>query len=136
MAEWFVKVSESESDEGVIGPLRPSELLAMVRKGDVVPESKIRKDNSAWFEAVEVGGLFEAAIRPTISYFCPHCDSPIPEPPVVCAKCLKDVRKAREEIKENAISNRDDDSLRTQAGRSVQSWLKKKVQKKDQAGGG
>ena len=131
MAEWYVKLDETETEEEILGPLRPSELLKMVRSGQVVPETQIRKDDSAWFSAQQVGGLFEAAIRPTINYFCPQCDTKISEPPVVCPKCLRDVRKAREEITENTISSGENATVRTQAGRSVQNWLNKKVRKKD-----
>ena len=131
MAEWFVKIAETETDEEVLGPLRPSDLLKMVRAGEVVRETEIRKDDSAWFPAGKVGGLFEAAIRPTITYFCPQCDTQVTEPPVTCPKCLRDIRKAREEIVENTIGSTDEQSYSTQAGRSVQNWLNKKVRRKD-----
>ena len=132
MAEWFVKTSDSETDEDVLGPLRPSELLELVRVGQVTQETLIRKDDSAWFVAEQVGGLFEAAIRPTVYYFCPQCDTRVSEPPVTCPKCLRDIRKAREEIVENTISRPEEETLGRQAGRSVQNWLRKKVRKKDE----
>lgn len=129
MAEWFVQKPNAESEGEALGPLRPSELLEMVRAGEIVPESKIRKDDSKWFDASDVGGLFEAAIRPTIDYFCPQCDTRVTEPPVVCPKCLRDIRKAREEITENSIAGSD---ATKQTSRSVQNWLKKKVKKPKQ----
>jgi hypothetical protein len=47
----------------VIGPLTPAELLHKVRKGEVSHQTPIRKNDSKWFPAVEVNGLFEAAFR-------------------------------------------------------------------------
>ncbi|MGB7343196.1 MAG: DUF4339 domain-containing protein [Pirellulaceae bacterium] len=131
MADWFIKSESSDAPEDVVGPLKPNELLELVRKGDVVPTTQIRKGDSAWFEASSVGGLFEAAIRPTITYFCPRCNIPIPKPPAICTKCLTNVQKAREEIVENSIRTPGSD-LAAGAGRSVQNWLKKKVRNKDQ----
>ena len=133
MAEWFVKKDESESEleEDCIGPLRPAELLELVRSGRVTESTQVRKDDSAWFPAEQVGGLFEAAIRPTIYYFCPHCEVRITKPPTMCPKCLKEIRKAREEIIENAIARPEEESVRSQA-RSVQKWLAKKVRKKEE----
>ena len=84
MAQWYVQRQSEDPTQmnEMVGPLKPAELLKMVREGDVVPESLLRKDDSAWFEAREVGGLFEAAMRPTIKYFCPQCGQEIMEPPV------------------------------------------------------
>lgn len=129
MADWFVKSEKSDAVEDQIGPLKPNQLLELVRRGDVVPTTQIRKDDSAWFNAGSVGGLFEAAIRPTITYFCPKCTAPIQKPPTTCAKCLTNVERAREEIVENSIHNRSND-ITAGAGRSVQNWLKKKVRNK------
>ncbi|QDT13096.1 DUF4339 domain-containing protein [Stieleria marina] len=130
MADWFVKPEDSDAPEAVVGPLKPNELLDLVRSGDVVPETQIRKGDSAWFSASSVGGLFEAAIRPTITCYCPNCNAAISTPPTVCAKCLTSVQKAREEIVENTIHVRGND-VASNAGRSVQNWLKKKVRNKD-----
>ena len=118
-----------------LGPLKPSELLELVRRGEVVPTSLVRKDDSAWFEAGEVGGLFEAAVRPTIHYYCPQCETEVTEPPVTCPKCLRDIRRAREVVVENKIDKKrgastpepaQDDA----AKKSMQSWLSKRVKKK------
>jgi len=130
VADWFVKPDTSDSSVPEIGPLRPNELLDLVRSGDVLPETQIRKGDSAWFSASSVGGLFEAAIRPTISYYCPQCNVPISKPPAVCTKCLATIQKGREEIIENSIHSRGND-LASNTGRSVQNWLKKKVRNKD-----
>ena len=131
MTNWYVQHPDPDFEEEFIGPLRPSELLKMVREGEVGPEHLLRKDDSAWFEAREVGGLFEAAMRPTIRLFCPRCNTLIPEVPIICHKCGLEVQKAREEITENTIENPNDKSITSQAGRSVQKWLQKKVRKKD-----
>ena len=57
------------------------------------------------------------------------------EVPTVCPKCGVEIIKAREEITENSILKPGDRSISTQAGRSVQKWLQKKVRKKDKEGG-
>jgi hypothetical protein len=46
-----------------IGPMSNLDLLAKVRSGEIVVGSWIRKDDSAWFPAEEVNGLFETAFR-------------------------------------------------------------------------
>lgn len=118
-----------------LGPLKPGELLDLVRSGDVVPSSMVRKDDSAWFEAGEVGGLFEAAVRPTIHYYCPQCQTEVTEPPVTCPKCLRDIRKAREVVVENKIIQKrgqvePEPPPDKAAKKSMQSWLSKRVKKK------
>ena len=133
MAQWFVQRMDGNIQTEV-GPLRPSELLDLVRSGEVTPGSFVRKDDSAWFEAREVGSLFEAAVRPTIHYYCPQCETEVTEPPVKCPKCLRDIRKAREVVTENKIAaKRSAKQAPTDATakRSVQSWLRKRVKKKD-----
>jgi hypothetical protein len=47
----------------VVGPIGPAELLQMVKKGEVTSETLVRKDDSKWYPADEVGGLFEAAFK-------------------------------------------------------------------------
>lgn len=128
VAEWFIQNSDPRGAPE-LGPFRPNELLEMVRSGEVGPDTIIRKNDSSWFQAAEVGGLFEAAMRPTIHHFCPHCTAPVPEPPCSCPKCDTNLTRTREEIKENSIVSQDD---RAQSGRgqSVQEWLKRKVGKK------
>mgnify|MGYP000293648354 CR=1 FL=1 len=51
-------VSADHGDSEDVGPLRPSELLDKVRSGEVRPETMLRKDDSAYFQASDVGGLF------------------------------------------------------------------------------
>ena len=132
VTNWFIQTDEELED---LGPYRPSELLNKVRAGEVTRETMVRKDDSAWFAAGEVGGLFEAAMRPTIEYFCPQCETSVSEPPVVCHKCGREIRQALTKITENTIINPEDQSMAEQAGRSVQNWLRKKRAKKSQDGG-
>ena len=129
VTNWFIQTGDDCED---LGPYRPSELLQKVRAGEVTRETKLRKGDSAWFVAGEVGGLFEAAMRPTIEYFCPQCEAAVSTPPVVCHKCGREIRQAVTKITENSIVNPADQSLSEQAGRSVQQWLRKKKVKRDQ----
>ena len=121
MTQWFV---QQDSGRAELGPLRPSELLELVRSGDVTKESKVRKGDSTWCSAGEVGGLFEAALRPTIQYFCPQCETEVTEPPVTCMKCGREIRTGITKITEHAIVQRTDPASST-AG-SVKKWLHKK----------
>ncbi len=123
MTKWFIQRADSAED---LGPFRPSELLDLVRSGDVTSETMLRKDNSPWFAAADVGGLFEAAMRPTIRYFCPQCETEVSEPPVTCPKCDRDIRRAKTQITENTIVNRHEQSMTEQAGSSVKKWLQRK----------
>lgn len=123
MTKWFVQQDESQED---LGPLRPSELLDLVRCGKVTSESILRKDDSSWFSASDVGGLFEAAMRPTIRYFCPQCETEVTEPPVNCHECGREIHRALTEITENTIVNQADQTVVGNAGNSVKNWLKKK----------
>lgn len=123
MTKWFIQRANS-SDE--LGPYRPSELLDLVRSGEVTSDTMVRKDNSPWFQAGDVGGLFQAAMRPTIRYFCPQCETEVSEPPVTCPKCDRDIRRALTQITENSIRNRADRSAKDQAASSVKNWLNRK----------
>ena len=123
MTRWFVQQDESQED---LGPLRPSELLEMVRGGKVTSESMLRKDDSNWFSASNVGGLFEAAMRPTIRYFSPQCETEVTEPPVNCHECGREIQRALTQITENSIVNQADQTVVGNAGNSVKNWLKKK----------
>ena len=129
VTSWYIHSGEDFED---LGPYHPSELLQKVRAGEVTPETKLRKGDSAWFVAGEVGGLFEAAMRPTIEYFCPQCETAVSTPPVVCPTCGREIHQAVTKITENSIVDPADDSLSNQAGRSVQHWLRKKKVKRNQ----
>jgi hypothetical protein len=56
--KWFYKQAGR-----TFGPISNVELLARVRNGDIVESSWVRKDDSRWFPAEEVNGLFEAAFQ-------------------------------------------------------------------------
>lgn len=129
VTSWFIQTDDNRED---VGPLRPSDLLQKVRAGEVTRETLLRKDDSAWFLAGTVGGLFEAAMRPTIEYFCPQCETSVGEPPVVCHYCGREIRQAVTKITENTITDQEDQTLTEQAGRSVQNWLRKKRAKRKQ----
>ena len=45
------------------GPLKPSELMEMIRNEEVTAATPVRKNNSDWVPASEVMGLFEAAYK-------------------------------------------------------------------------
>jgi hypothetical protein len=122
VTQWFIRRDGADD----VGPLRPSELLNLVRSGEVRPETMLRKDDSAYFHASDVGGLFEAAMRPTIEYFCPQCKREITEPPVMCPYCDFNVVRALTRITENTIVNADDRRMSEQAGNSVKRWLLRK----------
>ena len=55
---WFYKVHAK-----VIGPLTNEELLRKVRVQEIKADTEVRKDNSAWFPAQQVNGLFETAFK-------------------------------------------------------------------------
>lgn len=124
MDQWFIQQDEGYED---LGPLGPSELLELVRNGEVIADTLLRKDDdSAWFVAKDVGGLFEAAMRPTIEYFCPQCEAEVSEPPVICHKCGRKIQEGITKITENAILDPAEQSLREQAGGSVKRSLQDK----------
>lgn len=57
-SEWYCDVRGK-----VLGPMTPQDLLEKVRLGEVTATSLVRKNDSKWFRADKVGGLFEAAFR-------------------------------------------------------------------------
>lgn len=96
MSEWYIQHDEDTE----IGPLEPSELLDLVRKGRVTPDTLCRKGESAWFPASKVGGLFHAAHSNVVSYRCPYCNKSVGEPPTYCSCCCKYVDKAIEVLRD------------------------------------
>lgn len=89
MSEWFIQHDE----ETEIGPLLPSELLDLIRKGVVIEDTLCRKNDSPWFRAAEVGGLFRAAAG-TVGYVCPNCNRSVSEPPTYCKGCERYIDEA------------------------------------------
>lgn len=120
MAHWYFL----ENVE-VRGPLTPAELLVMVRRGTVTRETKVRKDNSNWFPAGDVGGLFEAAVKPTVVLHCPGCQAVIPPPPCTCPNCGRNLENARREVIQNRIQSPNDGAPQQGVGASMQNWLNK-----------
>lgn len=121
MAQWFVE----QRSGAVLGPLRPGELLDEVRTGRIQPDTRLRKDDSAWFPAGEVNGLFEAAQRKPTRHHCPFCNAVITKPPVGCHHCGMDVFKSV--VREiDQPHNPPKTASPTPARRSINSWLKKK----------
>ena len=55
---WFYRVQGK-----VVGPMTNDELLRKVKIQEVKPDTEIRKDDSAWFPAQQVSGLFETAFK-------------------------------------------------------------------------
>ena len=134
MTAWFLQRMEGNVQTEV-GPLRPSELLSLVRKGEIKPETRLRKNDSAWFPASDVGGLFEAAVRQENQYYCPSCGIRIGQPPRTCPRCLRDIgRGEAREIKPEKmaanIATPTEPEEHHESKQSVQNWLQKKVAKK------
>jgi hypothetical protein len=88
---WFYR---SADDATVKGPVSPSELLELIRKGIVRENTQVRKGESPWVSSIDVGGLWEAAARPSVVFDCPHCSKRISKPPVRCPHCKQFVQKA------------------------------------------
>jgi hypothetical protein len=120
MSQWFVL-----ENVDVRGPFTPKELLVMVRRGTVTRETKLRKDDSGWFPASDVGGLFEAAVKPTIILHCPGCKSVVPEPPCVCSQCGRQLENAMREVIQNRIQSPTEIAKLNGVSSSMQNWLSK-----------
>ncbi len=71
-----------------LGPLTPKQLLEKVKEGEVMPQTLVRKDDSQWVEAGEVGGLTDAATKNRV-YSCPFCGAPLKRPPSTCRGCTR-----------------------------------------------
>ncbi|MEO9596001.1 DUF4339 domain-containing protein [Rhodopirellula bahusiensis] len=126
MSVWFVQKGDEQ-----LGPYKPAELLALVRDGSVVAETKIRKDDSNWFSASEVGGLFEAARRPSIEHYCPQCNVRVSQPPTICPECGKDLDRTKTRIIEHSIgqTKRSSDTPSAGPSDSAKRWLQKKIRR-------
>lgn len=118
MAKWFI-----QSGDDVLGPFTPSDVLEKVRQGAVTPQTRLRKDDSAWFPAAQVGGLFEAAVKPTVRFICPSCGGAIKQPPCNCPHCERDIEVARKEVIRHQIEPASDATRPSGPGASMQKWL-------------
>lgn len=130
MADWYVQRPDSE-----LGPLRPAELLDLVRNGTVIEETQVRKDDSSWFAAREVGGLFEAARRPTIEHYCPQCNARVAAPPTSCPKCDAALVNTKKRIIEHSVGRNSSSSSSSfkpsGPAESAKRWLQRKINRKD-----
>ncbi len=89
MSQWYVRNGDLD-----IGPLTGSELLGLIRQGAVKRDTPVRKNDSAWFAASDVGGLFDAASQDTYEYFCQECGTKVEKPPSVCPYCEIPITRA------------------------------------------
>jgi len=121
MAQWFMQSAAEE-----LGPFAPSQLLEMVRRGEITPETKLKKDNSAWFPADQVGGLFEAAVRPTVQYLCPFCRGEVKSAPCECTHCGRQIDVAHRQVTQHKIEPATRNGQVTDGpGASMRGWLSK-----------
>ncbi len=90
MAQWFYRFENGREH----GPIASSQLLELIRRGDVESETEVRKDDSPWVRACEVNGLWQAVGMPTVQFQCPYCQSAIERPPTRCKSCHHPVAKA------------------------------------------
>jgi hypothetical protein len=121
MTQWFMQSAAAE-----LGPFAPSQVLEMVRRGEITRETKLKKDDSAWFPAGEIGGLFEAAVRPTVKYLCPICRGEVKIPPCECPHCGRQIDVAHRKVVEHTIETAGRNGQAPSGpGASMQSWLDK-----------
>ena len=118
---WFYRQSEDELE---VGPLQPRELLQHVREGHVEQDTEVRKDDSAWFPAAEVGGLFDAAARPPEDPYCPNCAHPVSGAGVECGNCGFMVRNPL--MRPRKIDPIAEARAAKRGGNPLTDWLKKK----------
>lgn len=99
--QWFVR-GEAED----LGPYRPREILQLIWDGVIREETMLRKGNSCWTAAGNVGGLFEAAARPTVKWTCPRCGRDVRQPPVYCRRCDLFLERANKSVTEHTVPSR------------------------------
>ncbi|QEG39823.1 DUF4339 domain-containing protein [Roseimaritima ulvae] len=119
MSEWFIRQEDVE-----IGPVDGRSLLDMIRGGSVTTDTLVRKNDSAWFQAGAVGGLFEAAAESTTEYFCPDCSSKVVKPPCICPHCGIQLSYARAKVSEHKIQGFQP-KPKPKRSNSVQKWLQR-----------
>lgn len=114
MTEWYCDILGE-----VVGPLKSSQLVAMVRSGEVTRDTLIRKDDSQWVPAMEVNGLFDAAAKEvkakqkTLGYICPYCGDAVSKAPTECPNCeryLSRVIPIKEEANQSSDTSTSRDS--------------------------
>lgn len=90
MADWYYRTFPGDEK----GPIGSSQLLELIRRGEVKANTEVRKGNSTWVNACQVNGLWQAVGRPSVEFSCPFCGGAIAKPPTRCAECRKEVPKA------------------------------------------
>ncbi|QDS96598.1 hypothetical protein FF011L_54100 [Roseimaritima multifibrata] len=121
MSEWFIQQAETE-----LGPISSTALLDRIRDGSICQSTMVRKNDSAWFQAGSVGGLFEAAAQSTTEYFCPQCKSKVRKPPCFCPKCKVELKYARPKVTEHPIPGmKRSEKPKPQKSASVGRWLQR-----------
>ena len=98
MANWYYRNQEKQT----LGPVPSSELLELIRSGEVDGETEVRKDDSQWVLACQVNGLWQAAGKPGVAFKCSFCDADIDRPPTKCKSCDKWVEKAVGQLVQHA----------------------------------
>jgi hypothetical protein len=116
MPDWYYR----DDQDRTVGPLRPGELLSMIRSGELSEDTLIRKDDSQWVRSIEINGLWAAAAAPETEFYCPVCGIEISKPPVRCPKCAKFVDKAVGKIKKPSVSAKQLAKLREAATQPVE----------------
>jgi hypothetical protein len=133
MSEWYYRVSEHEQ-----GPVGAAELLRLVRERVIDAETLVRKNDSAWFPASQVGGLFEAAAKPSVTYCCPQCGTSVGKPPTYCRRCRRLLDYARPIFTEHEIDGYEPPPReRESIADSWKQWVRRlKAQREERTGGG
>lgn len=128
MSQWFYRDGERE-----VGPLNSSELLNLVREQTIGAATLVRKGESAWFPAGSVGGLFDAAVKPTVSYVCPECGSQVGKPPCYCRRCRRALDYARPVFTEHEIEGYEKDvKEKATLADSWKQWVRRIKSQRDQ----
>lgn len=128
------------NDGQTLGPFKGAELLELVRTQAVTAETMVRKDESAWFPAGEVGGLFAAAAKPVVEYVCPTCNHSVAKPPCFCRHCRKVIDYARPKLIEHVVEgyeNEKSEANQESVSESWKQWVRRlKLQRDARMGGG
>jgi hypothetical protein len=91
---WFYKTYSGME----LGPVSPQELLELIRSGNILSDTPLKKDDSQWVQAKEVNGLWDMASKPSKAYYCNECGKQISRPPCRCEKCDRYVERATEKL--------------------------------------
>ena len=116
MPDWYYR----DQHDNTVGPVKPGELLQLIRDGELSEDTLVRKDDSQWVRSVEINGLWQAAARPDTEFCCPVCSTSLPKPPCRCPKCLKYVDKAVGKIKKASVNAKQLAKIREAASQPVQ----------------